>query len=446
MAGEKPGMVSHSPPRANNARIDQLDILRGIAILGILIVNLPGAATYWVAFFGLEPVAGWTTLDRWAWAAVEVFVEGTQRGILQFLFGAAMLILTAKAMSPNGPVYVADIYYRRNMWLLIFGLANVFLLLFPGDILFVYALAALLLFPFRGLNAKTLLGLGLLFALYSTISGAVEYADRSGLQQRVVAAETKQAAGLELTAEDSAAVSSWRELEQRYKADPKELAEDKERRLGSFLQYAQYMHEIWIGRATLELFLEEVPEALATMLIGAALFKWHILQGLRSRRFYLLLGLAAYAAGVSLRIIEVQQHLTYSPEPRVVWFTDEIARLALTLGHVALISIVLSGPSGRRLLAPLKAAGRTAFSLYVLQTIITIWILFPGFGLGLFAQFGWAAMLAISMTIIAAQIALANLWLRYFSMGPVEWLWRSLVYVKFQPFRRPPARVAVLPA
>ncbi len=357
-----------------------------------------------------------------------------------------MLILTAKAMSPNGPVYVADIYYRRNMWLLIFGLANVFLLLFPGDILFVYALAALLLFPFRGLNAKTLLGLGLLFALYSTISGAVEYADRSGLQQRVVAAETKQAAGLELTAEDSAAVSSWRELEQRYKADPKELAEDKERRLGSFLQYAQYMHEIWIGRATLELFLEEVPEALATMLIGAALFKWHILQGLRSRRFYLLLGLAAYAAGVSLRIIEVQQHLTYSPEPRVVWFTDEIARLALTLGHVALISIVLSGPSGRRLLAPLKAAGRTAFSLYVLQTIITIWILFPGFGLGLFAQFGWAAMLAISMTIIAAQIALANLWLRYFSMGPVEWLWRSLVYVKFQPFRRPPARVAVLPA
>lgn len=140
--------------RSNSQRIDQLDVLRGVAILGILFINLPGAATYFAAFFGLEPIAGWSRLDRLSWAGMEIVVDGTQKGLLQFLFGAGMLILTARAMRDDGPVSVADIYYRRNLWLLLFGLANIFLLLFPGDILFIYAVAALFLFPFRGLLHK----------------------------------------------------------------------------------------------------------------------------------------------------------------------------------------------------------------------------------------------------------------------------------------------------
>ncbi len=91
----------------------------------------------------------WTPADQAVWGFLEVFVEGTQRGLLQFLFGASALILTARAMRYDDPIGVADLYYRPNLWLLVFGLANIFVLLFPGDILFVYALAALFLFPFR---------------------------------------------------------------------------------------------------------------------------------------------------------------------------------------------------------------------------------------------------------------------------------------------------------
>ena len=149
--------------------------------------------------------------------------------------------------------------------------------------------------------------------------------------------------------------------------------------------------------------------------------------------------LSAYGLGLVLRVIEVQQHLTYAPGPRIVWFTQEIARLAMTLGHVAIVNMALSVALGRRLLGPFKAAGKTAFTLYVMQTLLTMWLLFPGFGLGLWGRFGWAGMTGLTLLIIAGQLLVANVWLRFFRMGPVEWLWRSLVYVQLQGFRRPAA-------
>ena len=97
--------------------------------------------------------------------------------------------------------------------------------------------------------------------------------------------------------------------------------------------------------------------------------------------------------------------------------------------------LALTAGLGQRLLSPFKAAGRMAFTLYLMQTLIAGWLLFPGFGLGLFAKFGWADMALISLAIIAGQVVFANLWLRYFAMGPVEWLWRSLVDLKRLPFR-----------
>lgn len=422
-------------PTASDPRIDHLDVLRGIAILGILFINLPGAATYYAAFFGLEFLAGWTALDRAAWGFMEVFIDGTQRGLLQLLFGAGMLILTARAMTDNGPVLVADIYYRRNLWLMMFGLANVFLLLFPGDILFIYAVAALFIFPFRRLGPKLLLAIGLLWVAYSTTAGAVRYAERAELQQQVQAG-------------DLGALKDWQELEQQYRPNPEELAIDRDKRLGSFREYAGYAHHVWLEfRArSLGVFFHDIPEAIAVMLIGAALFKWGIMQGGRTRRFYAAMAMLAYVVGLTCRYFEVQQHLTYAPIPRIVWFTEEIGRLSMTVGHLALVNLLLAVGIGRRLLAPFKAAGRSAFSLYVMQTLLTTWLLFPGFALGLWGKFGWAEMFALSVAIMLAQLALANLWLKRFTIGPVEWLWRSLVYWKPQPFLQPPRPVIPMPA
>lgn len=411
-------------PAPTSPRLPHLDVLRGLAILGILLINLPGFGTYYAAFFDDPTLAGWTATDQVTWITLEIVVEGAQRGLLQLLFGAGVLLLASRAMHDEGPVAVADRYYRRNLWLLVFGLVNIFVLLFPGDILFIYAIAALALFPFRRLAPATLLVLGLSWTAVDTGTGLVDYADRRELQAQVAA-------------QDPEAVAAWAELEAGLEPNREFMAYDRANRTGSYADYAAYARNIWLEQRayTGEVFFESVPEAFCAMLLGMALFKWGFLTGARRRRELLGLMLVMYAIALPLRWVELEQHLALSPAPKLVWFTGEIARLALTIGHLCLVGLVLSAAAGRRLLAPFQAAGRTAFTLYLMQTLIAGWLLFPSFGLGLFGQFGWAGLTAMSLAIIVAQLLMANLWLRYFRMGPVEWLWRSLVDWKPLPFR-----------
>ena len=322
---------------------------------------------------------------------------------------------------------------------MVFGLVNIFVLLFPGDILFIYALAALFLFPFRTLAPGVLLALGLAFTVVDSGRGLAEYLARDTLQAQVEAAKARQAEGAALSEPETKALAAWAELEAAQVPDQDFMTYDRKMRLAPFADYASYMRGIWLEERAYsgEVFFEAVPEAFCVMLIGAALFKWRVIQGGRGRRFYLGLMLAGYAIGGPLRAIEVVQHLRFTPEPKVVDFTEEIARLAMTLGHLGLVHLLLGTRAGAWLLAPFKAAGRTAFSLYVMQTLVTGWLLFPGIGLGQFGQFGWAGMVGISVAIIAVQLVLANLWLRRFRLGPVEWLWRSLVAWRRLPFLAP---------
>lgn len=400
-------------------RLPTLDILRGLAILGILLLNLPGFGTYYVAFFHHPPSAGWTPADQAAWLGLEVLVEGSQRGLLQLLFGAGMVILAARA-ERVGDRAATGYFYRRNAWLLLFGLAHVYLLLFPGDILFIYALAAMLAWPLRKLSPGLLLALALAWVGFQAGQGALDYRERAALEQRVEAGEP-------------AAVVEWQELAAGLQPDTEFMAYDRATRLGPFPDYARYGQGIWWHERLMtgEILFFSVPEALAAMLLGAALFKWRVLQGGRSRRFYVGLAIVMYALALPLRWIEAQQFLSFNPAPRLGWISEEVARVALTLGHVALVNLLLSLRSGQWLLAPFKAAGRTALSLYLMQSLVCGWLLFPGVGLGWFGQFGWAGLTAIALALIALQLVLANLWLRRFRSGPVEWLWRRLAGAQY---------------
>src|SRR3546814_8151879 len=95
---------------------------------------------------------------------------------------------------------------------------------------------------------------------------------------------------------------------------------------------------------------------------------------------------------------------------------------------LSLISLAVQTRFGSGLLRPFKAAGRVAFSLYFLQQLLGMWVLFAPWGFNLWGRFGWASMSAIAFAVIAGEIVLANLWLRHFVSGPLEWAWRSLAY------------------
>lgn len=436
-------------PVTGASRIEVLDILRGIAILGIFYMNIPfQALNVPMMIFDVRSV-GWTVADRNSWAIVQVFWEGTQRGLLEFLFGAGMMVLTAKAMDPNGPVAVADLYYRRNLWLLLFGLADIFLLLWVGDILHVYALAALFLFPFRRLAPRTLVILGLVWASWVAIghpkngffeesAGVFRYAERVQTIDAVEVAKAKQAAATPLAAADKDALKAWDKLSGHLKLNDEikqRAASEVKAHTGDFVGYALNNWNTWFFLQGKGFTLEGVIEAFSAMLIGIALWKWRIIQGGRSARFYLVMMLAAYGFGLTARGFGAAEIIAHNLAPKSIWITVEFARIAVSLGHLALVNLIVKAALGRTILAPFKAAGKTAFSLYFLTQFIGLWIIFAPFGLGLWGKFSWGGITAIATAVIVFLLVLANLWMRWFAMGPLEWAWRSLSYGERQPFR-----------
>lgn len=447
----QPNSIPLSPIQGK-ARIEVLDILRGIAILGIFYINVPYMAAPVQQFSADLRSIGWTAADQSAWAWVTVLLAGTQRCLLEFLFGAGMMVLASKAMEPDGPVGVSDLYYRRNMWLLAFGLFDVFFLLWPGDILHIYALAALFLFPFRRLAPKFLVTIGLIWAALSFVGlpeyGLREYAGRTVLVQQVEVAQAKQQLGQPLAEADGKALAEWQKLEARLHPDgarQERIRRERNAHAGGLLPYAREAWDVW-GLHVEEWLVWDVIEAFCTMLIGVALWKWGVIQGQRSTRFYLQMTLAAYAFGLTARIVGVQEVMAFDLLPRTIWFTGEFARLAVGLGHLGLIHLIVRSRAGHAALSVFKAPGRMAFSLYFAEQFVGMYILFAPFGLNLWDRYGWAEMAVISTLGVVLLVVFANLWMRVFVNGPLEWLWRSLAYVEWQPLLRHPLAAAALNA
>ncbi len=423
-------------PIAPRERIAVLDIVRGIAILGIFYMNIPYmGASGWLATNDVRSI-GWTPADAATWSVIELFAEGTMRGMLEMLFGAGLMVLTRNEDASNTRA-LGRLYLRRTLWLFGFGMLDVFVLGWPGDILHIYAIAALMLFPFRHLPPRVLVLCGLGFALFSAFASLPGYVEDAQLAARV---EAITARGGPASAPENKTMADWAR-----KADAIKLDAGEQRRVAaeraahvpgaSVAAYLSTYRQIWFT-LTSEGMLFAVPEALCAMLIGVALFKLGFIQGRWRRRHYLVVALVAYMIGLALRGAALSDALAFSPGPDSDAVTYEFGRLAMSLGHVALINLAVQSAAGARLLAPFRAAGRTAFSLYLMQQLIGMWWLFAPWGLGLWGRYSWAGLAAIATGVLVVQLIVANLWLRGFVAGPVEWLWRSLSYVRVQPFRR----------
>lgn len=436
-------------PVRGKQRIESLDVLRGIAILGIFYMNIPFMGTNLSAWMPDPRRLSWEPADQATWAAIRIFWDGTQRGLFEFLFGAGVLVFTAKAMKPDDPVAVADLFYRRNLWLILFGLIDIFVVLWIGDILLVYGLSALFLFPFRKLAPRALLAMGLLFALVSAIGwpgggGLVGYGERVDLLRQSARIEAKEQTGAKLTEKESETIKEYRKKRDSIdltkpptKEQKEQIAAERKAFTGTPLDMAQYNWSTWnkiFGAGNGTFF--GVLEAVCAMFIGMALFKWGVIQGERSMRFYLILAIGGYAVGCGLRAWGVQEIFRFTLEPKVIWIADEFARLCVTLGHVGLFNLLLLTRPGRYLLAPFKAVGRMAFTVYITTSTVMIWFVFAPWGLGLWEHFGWFQLMVLATVFNLLMLVLANLWMRFFVSGPLEWVWRSLSYWKRQPFLR----------
>ncbi|MBH0112464.1 DUF418 domain-containing protein [Novosphingobium sp. YJ-S2-02] len=400
-------------------RLVSLDLLRGIAVLGILAINIAGFAGPRVGTISPSLVAAVTehrsALDSWAFAFSLVFFEGKMRALFSLLFGAGIVLFCERkdAAGSDGDALQA----RRLFWLMALGMAH-YLLLWWGDILFVYAICGLAALTLRRLNEKILL-IGALVLFYGWhLWGLLELAP-------LVHAETALREGV-ATGPQADRVAAW------FKPVMSTVAtEMREADLGfGQLLLVKLTHRpLWLVTMTWSSFAETLP----LMMIGMVMYRRGFFQAGVSR--LRLRTLAVWATGCGLALSAgftawafARGFPPIAMEAALAWGLV-LPHLLTALGYAAIV--VLAAPRLATSLPGrcLVAAGRMAFSNYV-ATSLVMSLCFRAWGLGLFADFGPALQWPFVMLAWLAMLCWSPLWLRHFRRGPLEWLWRSLVEAK----------------
>jgi uncharacterized protein len=430
-----------STPLRENERIKLIDSIRGLALLGILLMNIMAQSQSAVFYSRMDPRQAMTGLNFYAWAGEMMFFEGTMRGLFSILFGAGTILLLTRLIKSKSGLEPADIFYRRLLWLLVFGLINAFVFLWPGDILYPYALCGLLLFPFRNLSPKNLLWIAFaLLAIGVYRQNSDLYHDKEVISKgEVVAAmqATKQAL-TDVQKEDLAAYTSLKD-----KASPagilKEAQKDEKHLKGqSYLSIFRYYRDINMSIQSEEFYRGYIWDILVFFFIGMALYKNGYLVGKKSNNLYAII--AVVGIGVGLWMNYVNKHMAYTlrfdslqMRKQLVFQSYELRRVFQTVGYLSLLVLAYKAVPFRRIMHVFAPVGQMAFTNYLSQSIITS-ILFYGFGL--FATLQRYEAYYIVGAIWLFQVVTSNLWLRYYKFGPFEWVWRSLTYMKKQPMHR----------
>ncbi|APW96952.1 hypothetical protein CHINAEXTREME_03835 [Halobiforma lacisalsi AJ5] len=392
-------------PTAPSDRIVGLDALRGFALLGILLINVWVFSMPETTLSNPTIYGDFTGGNYWAWFVGHVFAQQKFITIFTILFGGGVVLFTRNVERRDGPVF--ELYVRRSGWLVAFGLAHAYLLWY-GDILVAYGVCAFVVVLFRDHDPRTLAIAGV--ALLS-VPSLIE----------VIAA---------VTAEPATVASSWQPAESALRAEVETYR-------SGWLTQMEHRVPAALRRQTTGLLGYTGWRVSGSMLLGMALFKWGVLTNERSAQFYRRLvaiggaiGLAAVLAGV--RYIQAND---WSVEAALFWRQFNYwGSVPLALAYVGIVMLYCKRRPDGVVTRSLAAVGRTAFSNYILQTVLATSI-FYGHGLGLFGRMSRLELYGIVVVIWAVQVPLSVLWLRYFRYGPLEWIWRVLTYESMQPLR-----------
>lgn len=417
-------------------RLESLDFIRGCALFGILIMNIVGMGMG-PAYDNPTVMGGDTGINLWTWYIVNVGFEGTQRGLFSILFGAGVILFTSRPDS-------TDAYFRRNLWLIAFGLFNAWVLLWGGDILYFYGLTALFLFSFRNLPGKKLLGLGVAaFVLGAAWSGLETY-NMLNLHKRAVAAETLPVA--ERNEEQKKAIEEWKE-QSRGSPSPGTVARLKRENQAGYVS-ALVVRAPRISESQSWDAYRYFFDIFGMMMIGMALFKLGVLTLEAKTRIYLAMMVGGYAIGMPLNIYEanwLMNHNFSGLARHQAEITYDFARLAQTIGHLGLLGLFLKSGSFAWFRRSMAAVGRMALTNYLSHSVVALIIFVL---LGYWGALERHQLYYIVFSIWAVQIVISPIWLKHFHFGPAEWLWRYLTYGVRPEFRReaPTSGAQPLPA
>ncbi|GIS96940.1 MAG: hypothetical protein CM1200mP24_02240 [Gammaproteobacteria bacterium] len=426
----KRSFTVNAAPKLENDRIQSLDILRGFAVLGILLINIIGFGLPYATLMnpGIDiPSSGLPSLT--IWLSTELLAEGSMRCLFSILFGAGVVLFIGENRPGRG-----TLHYRRSIWLLGFGVVDAYLLLWFGDVLMVYALTAFLLFFFRNAGAvKLLLWAGILFLVVTLVHAGFGWA----LENARELAQTTDRNGATMTPEIAGAIQAWSEFASGQQPSSTEIAAEMSTRTASYISAFYWnlgkMTDVW------SIFPIFFLDALAMMLLGMGLFKFGVLQGELTGRFYVWMVTIGFATGIGFNSMEVNNIIRSEFDiltsfPFAHW-TYQLGRLGLGLGYLGTIILIVQSNSLIFLTRRLAAVGRLALTNYLMQSLICL-LLFTGAGLGLLGELDRAQLYPIVLCIWLIQLWFSSWWLKRYYFGPLEWLWRLLTYGNRPRFSR----------
>ncbi|MEE9568018.1 MAG: DUF418 domain-containing protein [Candidatus Binatia bacterium] len=394
-------------------RLEAVDMVRGFALLGVLLVNMYNFGAAW-------PI--WTApIDQLAFSVMRFFFETKSWRLFSmlFAFGFSLQLLRAEQRE----VRFLPVYLRRLTILFLMGMGHA--LFYNGDILMYYAELGLILVAFRKLPPRVLLILAMVLLMVFPVGRAVSTLTR----EPEIKASTPE---LDLE-------KALEKIEEKRRTHPYSVGSIRE-------VWAVNADSIPPNPLDYPLDAESSFAFFAMFLLGLYVGRRRILHDIQKHRV-LIQRVCGWGLGFGVFAMTCERilHLTTGYEvfdehqaTALAQFAGDLlfafGSTALSLGYAAAITLLSQCKSWRRIISPLGAVGRLALTVYLTQTLMFT-TLFYGYGFGQVFRIGPAAVTAYAVLFFTIQIAACAWWVRHFRFGPMEWLWRSLTYRKLQPMR-----------
>jgi uncharacterized protein len=412
--------LTQSPPAA---RLRTLDAVRGVAVMGIFLLNvidmaMPGYAYVDPNFYGGASGANW-----WEWAIVYVVADGKMRGLFTMMFGASTVLIAERALaSGESP---ARVHYARMATLFAFGMIHAYLI-WSGDILVLYSVCGALLFVAWRWRPRVLLTIGIALLAFKLVDGVTAY---------------QQVATLRSAAEGPTpsppATAAWHAFQRDAAPSRDTIPATLAGFRGGYADaFRTRRPDAWLLQSVIN--VEMLPDTIALMLIGIALFRLGFFSGAWSRRAYWIAAapIPVFWLGY-VPLVTWLQRTDFAPLTMIATEAIQLTLLRpfLSIGYAALVILFVQGGRARWLADRVAAAGRMAFSNY-LGTSIAVTLFFNGYGLGWYGYLQrWQCLIVVAV-VWAVMLAWSKPWLDRFAYGPFEWLWRSAARGRLQPFVR----------
>src|SRR6516225_6392547 len=392
-------------PVSEAERLRLIDALRGVALLGILLMNIPAFSmpNYYSESFKSDP----TNVNFWVSAVISVIFEGKMRALFGMIFGAGVLLFVSKKEQAGRSV--TGLFYRRMFWLILFGLIHAHLILWVGDILYLYGFCGMLVYLCRKVRPIYLvLGVPLVAVLDFT-AGTLFYQHLREKRIAYVEAAAVAAENKPLTEAQKDALAQWREIEKTMIPNREDAKENTRKMKSDYATVASHLRPLAWKVETIFMPIE-IWDSLALMLLGLALYQWGFLSGQWSTRDYGKVVAIGYVLGLPLATYSFYHSYLYSPNLEATLRRMELVpiewvglmypfqRIFLVMAHVAALMLLYKSEYAQALFRRLQAVGQMALTNYIMQSVICT-LFFFGYGLNYFGELQYYQIYFVVMAV-----------------------------------------------